>query len=433
MSDPSAPSGANRRRTTESEREALWSARVRAADPVEEAPRRFPWSLFRRRALDAEDSPATPPAQTIWRDRAARPRRNREVGPPVGRLYVHLFVAIIVGSVVAVGGFRRPTDGLDVLLGTDPANLPLQTRLLLGPRVALIEPRDSLLRPATATTVNASPTIAASPADVVTYVVQAGDTVWDIGARLNVGMYSVLWSNDLNEDDVVRPGQELHIPPVPGVAYLVKPSDTLDGIAARFSVEPTTVVDANSLRPGEPLPADRWIVVPGGELPITVRPEAPIVRPAAPAARPIAPAPARPAPAPRPAAPAPAVPAAPVVATGRLQWPTRGSITTYFSGWHPGIDIAAPLGTPISVSDAGRVVYAGWDRTGYGNRIIVNHGNGFTTTYNHLSAFLVQVGQSVSKGQVIARMGSTGNSTGPHLHFEILRNGGYVNPLNALS
>ncbi|MCX5987754.1 MAG: M23 family metallopeptidase, partial [Chloroflexi bacterium] len=70
---------------------------------------------------------------------------------------------------------------------------------------------------------------------------------------------------------------------------------------------------------------------------------------------------------------------------------------------------------------------------GYGNRIIVNHGNGITTTYNHLSAFLVQVGQNVSKGQVIARMGSTGNSTGPHLHFEILRNGSYINPLGALN
>jgi murein DD-endopeptidase MepM/ murein hydrolase activator NlpD len=342
----------------------------------------------------------------------------------------------IVGSVVAVGGLRRPTDGLDVFLSTDPANLPLQTRLLLGPRVALIEPRDSLLRPSTATTVNAPP-VPVAPASVMTYVVQAGDTVWDIGARLNVGMYSVLWSNDLSEDDVVRPGQELRIPPVPGVAYQVKPSDTLDGIAARFKVEPTTVVDANRLRPGEPLPAERWIVVPGGELPITVRPETPIVRPVAPATRPNTPASApRPALAPRPApapvAPAPA-PVAPAVATGRLQWPTRGSITTYYSGWHPGIDIAAPFGTPIGVSDAGRVVYAGWDRTGYGNRIIVNHGNGFTTTYNHLSAFLVQVGQSVSKGQVIARMGSTGNSTGPHLHFEILRNGGYVNPLNALN
>ena len=250
----------------------------------------------------------------------------------------------------------------------------------------------------------------------------------EIGARFNVGMYSVLWPNDLSEDDVVRPGQELHIPPVPGVAYLVKPTDTLDGIAARFKVDPITVVDANGLRPGEPLPADRWIVVPGGELPIVVRPEAPVIRPALPSQRPVAPAPPRVAPAVRPA-PAPAVPSAPAVATGRLQWPTRGSITTYYSGWHPGIDIAAPFGTPISVSDAGRVVYAGWDRNGYGNRIIVNHGNGFTTTYNHLSAFLVQVGQSVSKGQVIARMGSTGNSTGPHLHFEIRKENQYFDPL----
>lgn len=430
MSDTSPPPGASRRRPTESEREALWSVRAQPSNPVAAVPRGLPWSLFRRRSADTS-APSGNHVASGWRDRSSRTRRGRDLGPPVGRLYVHAFVAVIVAGVVAVGGFQRPTDGFEVLLGTDPANLPLQTRLLLGPRVALIEPRDSLLRPSTATTVNASP-VPVAAADVLTYVVQAGDTVWDIGARLNVGMYSVLWSNDLSEDDVVRPGQELHIPPVPGVAYLVKPTDTLDGIAARFKVDPITVVDANGLRPGEPLPADRWIVVPGGELPIVVRPEAPVIRPALPSQRPVAPAPPRVAPAVRPA-PAPAVPSAPAVATGRLQWPTRGSITTYYSGWHPGIDIAAPFGTPISVSDAGRVVYAGWDRNGYGNRIIVNHGNGFTTTYNHLSAFLVQVGQSVSKGQVIARMGSTGNSTGPHLHFEILRNGGYVNPLNALN
>jgi murein DD-endopeptidase MepM/ murein hydrolase activator NlpD len=125
-------------------------------------------------------------------------------------------------------------------------------------------------------------------------------------------------------------------------------------------------------------------------------------------------------------APAPAAP------TGRLSWPTRGIITTYFSSWHPGIDIAAALGTPIGAADGGTVTFAGWDSTGYGYRVVMNHGNGYNTTYNHLSVISVRVGQSLGKGQQVGLMGSTGNSTGPHLHFEILRNGSFVNPLSNL-
>ncbi len=415
-------------------REALWSS------PRQSARRR---SMFAGFAFWRRRTKPTWPgadAQDAWS--GARPTRAAEPhgtigdflgGLPSGRLIVHGFVALVILGVISAGGFRRPTDSLEGLIGTDPANLPMQTRLLLGPRVSLIEARDSLLRPTLSTTLNASTAAIAPPAEILTYIVQANDTAWDIGARFNVGMYSVLWSNGLDEEDVVRPGQELRIPPVPGVAHQVKANDTLDTIAQRYRAEPASIVDFNGLKPGEPLVIDKWIIIPGGELPITVRPDPP--RAAAAPARPAAPAPARPAaPAPQPARPAPApAPSPPQIATGRLQWPTRGSITTYYSGWHPGIDIAAPFGTPIGASDAGRIVYAGWDRQGYGNRIIVNHGNGITTTYNHLSAFLVQVGQNVSKGQVIARMGSTGNSTGPHLHFEILRNGSYINPLGALN
>jgi murein DD-endopeptidase MepM/ murein hydrolase activator NlpD len=228
---------------------------------------------------------------------------------------------------------------------------------------------------------------------------------------------------------------------VPGTIHEVKADDNLDEIARKYSVDPAVIVDFNGLRPGEGLTPDKVLVIPGGQLPIVRRPVAPpppVIPRAQPAPQPQRPAqPAQrtaPVPAPQTARPVP-VPLRPPPApapTGRFSWPTRGVITTYFSGWHPGIDIAAALGTGIAAADGGTVTFTGWDSTGYGYRVVISHGNGYSTTYNHLSSIGVRPGQVVGKGQYIAAMGSTGRSTGSHLHFEILRNGGFVNPLGTL-
>jgi murein DD-endopeptidase MepM/ murein hydrolase activator NlpD len=93
------------------------------------------------------------------------------------------------------------------------------------------------------------------------------------------------------------------------------------------------------------------------------------------------------------------------------------------------LDIAYAMGVPVLASDGGVVRYAGWDNTGYGWLVVVDHGNGFTTLYAHLDSFPVEVGQSVARGQIIGLMGSSGRSTGPHTHFEIRYNGVAQNPL----
>ena len=119
--------------------------------------------------------------------------------------------------------------------------------------------------------------------------------------------------------------------------------------------------------------------------------------------------------------------------TGDFIWPTKGGrlSSSYGSRWgrqHKGIDIAAPYGTSVVASDGGTVVYAGYNSSGYGNLIKIDHGNGYMTYYAHNSSLCVSVGDKVAKGQLIAKVGSTGRSTGNHCHFEIRKNGTPVNP-----
>lgn len=118
--------------------------------------------------------------------------------------------------------------------------------------------------------------------------------------------------------------------------------------------------------------------------------------------------------------------------TGNFQRPCSGTITSRFgyrrSGFHKGIDIANSVGTPIRAADNGKVIFAGWDNTGFGYLVKINHQNGYISYYGHNSRIAVKVGQTVSRGDIVSYMGSTGNSSGPHCHFELYKNGALVNP-----
>ena len=232
-----------------------------------------------------------------------------------------------------------------------------------------------------------------SSGEMRTYIVQQGDSVSAIAARYGMEMWPLLWTNELEADQTIRPGDTLRIPPVPGAGRTVKEGDTLESLAKKFDVDPEVIVIANELQPGAQLVVGTYLFVPSGRLPI---PEL-----------------------------------TPGYATGLLRWPARGWISAYFTVGHPGIDIAANHGVPIYAADGGVVRRAGWNG-GYGNQVVIDHRNGFVTTYSHLSRYFFGAGQLVAKGTMIGHNGSTGNSTGPHLHFEVIRNGYYVNPLDFL-
>jgi murein DD-endopeptidase MepM/ murein hydrolase activator NlpD len=242
--------------------------------------------------------------------------------------------------------------------------------------------------------------------DIITHTVQAGDTLYGIAQKYKLGAETIMFANGLESNpDLLRLGQQLTILPVDGIFHTVKQGDTLEKIAKAYKTNVAGIVsyswnnlDARSpaIAPGQKL------IVPGGRKDLPIR-RAEIYRGP--------------------------VPANARRGTGRFVWPTSGYVTQYFQAYHRALDIARSIGTPVKAADTGYVVVAGWSGDGYGNYIVIDHGNGYQTLYGHLSKIFVRVGDTVGKGAVIGNMGSTGRSTGPHLHFEIRKNGVQINPL----
>jgi len=272
-----------------------------------------------------------------------------------------------------------------------------------------------------------APTPTLPRTEILVHQVQPGDNLWLISQRFNLSQDTLAWANEEVEQhpDQLKIGQELYILPVDGVWHTVRPGETLAEIAKRYGVDPgqiasyaaNGVVDAGSLR------VDQKLIIPGG-----VKPPEPRAAAAAPAKAAAAPDSGN-----RIMIPAGA-PATPVEAPsqpGRFVWPASGTITQWYGKWHGAIDIANKQGTPILAADAGTVTFAG-PSGGLGNSVQIDHGDGFATTYAHLHSISVQAGQGVKQGEQIGAMGTTGHSTGPHLHLIVTYNGGIVNPLDYL-
>ncbi|HTW96404.1 MAG TPA: M23 family metallopeptidase [Candidatus Methylomirabilis sp.] len=266
-----------------------------------------------------------------------------------------------------------------------------------------------LVKPEVATTEKSKKTRKA-PID---YVVQSGDTISTIAAEFDISVNTILWENNLSVYSLIRPGDTLVILPATGITYKVAKGDTLSSIASKNGVQAEDILAANNLPDDTKLAVGQKIFIPGGSKiyyaapaaqvatnynPITVIKD--LLKPA-------------------------------IIPANKMLWPTVGHIITqYFSWHHGGIDIANKIGTPVYAADSGVVIDAGWSTVGYGNKIDIDHGGGMVTRYGHASKLLVKKGDVVNKGDIIMLMGSTGHSTGPHLHFEVRINGKVQNPLS---
>ena len=268
--------------------------------------------------------------------------------------------------------------------------------------------------------------------EITEYEVQKGDTIIGIAEKFGLKPQTLLWGNyDTLADDPHRlqVGQKLRILPVDGVLHEWHEGEGLNGVSRYYQVEPEDIVQwpSNHLsmdtigdysHPNIPVGAK--LVVPGGSRPF-ISWSAPLISRKDPAkARVFGPGYC-------------GTQYDGYVGSGAFVWP---SSEHWLSGYdytpttnHWGIDIAGATGNPIYASDSGVVVYAGWNDFGYGNVIVIDHGNGWQTLYSHLNELYVGCGSSVSSGAKIAAMGSTGRSSGPHLHFEIMNASGVrVNP-----
>ena len=240
---------------------------------------------------------------------------------------------------------------------------------------------------------------------IIYYTVQQGDSISTIASQFGVSNYTLLWENNLTAYSVIRPGDKLAILPTSGLRHKVKKGETISSIAKKYSIDSEKIIEFNKLASVNDIQIGEKLFIPGGQViqpkkSYTVRS---FYQP----------------------------PAAKVVSSGKMLWPTTCRyISQYYRWGHSAIDLACNFGSAIYSVNGGTVITAkyGWNG-GYGNYVIVDHGGGVQTLYAHFTKLYVQSGQTVNKGAVLGLMGSTGRSTGPHLHFEIRVGGVRKNPL----
>ena len=383
----------------------------------------------RSRERLATQADRTTPASTSTRVRSARRRlyRRQLALRLASNRTVPAAIALIV--VVAAGASFSPAAQP---VGAAQGNPPAAARLVIGGGAAAMAddevvadnleaaaPTDyvddgTLYKPVAVDT-----TVQSASSLMRTYTVKTGDTLTGIASRYGVSMMTLWWANKITSKDALHVGQTLVIPPVSGLIYTVQVGDTLDSVAAANKVDPTDIMEANNLTDMN-LIVGQVLVLPGAKGDPIATPQ-PTKRPSSGGS-----------------SGSSGSGSTPKYTGGKWGWPVVGGgnyISQYFHYGHMGIDIAASYGAPVVAALSGTVEYAGWASTGCGYTVILSIGSNMYQMYCHSSAVLVHVGQTVSKGQQIARIGATGDATGPHCHFAVsigypFHSGSYfVNPL----
>ncbi|WP_418791144.1 peptidoglycan DD-metalloendopeptidase family protein [Phosphitispora sp. TUW77] len=234
----------------------------------------------------------------------------------------------------------------------------------------------------------------------VYYTVKKGDCLWSVAQQYHVALSSLAYLNELDQESFLYEGDMITIPVGDTITYTVNSGDTLWGLSRRFSIPMAELAEKNGFQPADLLLSGQKLILPASSSVIDVisnntRVKIPLLN----------------------------------------AWPVKGVVSSPFGirngRMHEGTDIAAEWGSPIKAVAGGKIVFSG-SRGDYGKTVIIDHGNGFRSLYGHASYLDVNTGDRVSQGEVIARIGSTGRSTGPHLHLELLYRGTPYNPQHYL-
>ncbi len=259
----------------------------------------------------------------------------------------------------------------------------------------------------------------AAPNTIQEYVIQDGDTLGTIAQKFGLKIATLTSANDVRATSLLQIGKKLTIPPIDGLIYHVKRGDTVQKIANIYSSDIDKILAFNNLRDGSDIAVGQLLILPEGVRPMPADQSPTTKKTLLAKIKNIF----------TPSKADEAVKNTISKISGMI-WPTTARrITQYFSWRHTGVDIAGPISNKIFAAADGTVLISGWQR-GYGNTLLISHPNGLKTRYGHASKLFVSAGEHVTKGEVIAMVGSTGHSTGPHLHFEVFAGSKRVNPLS---
>lgn len=236
-----------------------------------------------------------------------------------------------------------------------------------------------------------------SSGEISVYTVREGDSLSQIAEMFDVTANTILWANDL-DDATIHKGQSLVILPIVGVRHVIKGGDTIASIAKKYGGDADEILSFNRLASADGLVTGETIIIPGGNMHTAAPKQAP-----------------------KSSAPARSSGGTSVAGGGYFSHPVPGAVRTQGIHGYNGVDLAAAAGTTVRAAAAGEVIVSrssGWNG-GYGNYVVVKHGNGTQTLYAHLNSVSVGVGAYVGAGDTIGGVGNTGRSTGAHLHFEV--------------